>query len=211
MSIKERLRPLKKVLRGCYWKVRRAISPPKLPANADGRVMIHLGCGPINAQGYTNVDAQPFPHIHFVHAAYQLEIINSESVDLIYASHILEHFSWHETLKVLKEWRRVLKPGGILRLGVPDFPTLLQIYQDTCDLNKIYGPLMGGQYDSLNIHYAVFDQISLSEMLRTVGFREIQKWNPETVDNHDFHDTTSKVLTIKGRDYAISLNLEAKK
>jgi len=40
--------------------------------------------------------------------------------DLIYASHILEHIPWYKTEEVLKEWCRILKPGGQLEIWVPD-------------------------------------------------------------------------------------------
>ena len=43
-----------------------------------------------------------------------------ERVDAIYASHMLEHLDRAEARSFLAECRRVLKPGGILRLAVPD-------------------------------------------------------------------------------------------
>jgi predicted SAM-dependent methyltransferase len=43
------------------------------------------------------------------------------SVEEIYSSHLLEHLAKKEILPTLKEWFRVLKKGGRLRLNVPDF------------------------------------------------------------------------------------------
>src|SRR5207249_3890671 len=78
----------------------------------DGKLHLHLGCGIVNSPGFVNIDAIPMRHIHCVQAVDRLEKFRSGSADLIYASHVLEHISHRETLSVLQEWRRVLKPGG---------------------------------------------------------------------------------------------------
>ena len=211
VRVRDRLRPLKTALRSCCWRVRRIVNPPRLPANGDGRVLLHLGCGPVDAPGYTNVDIQPFPHVHYVHPVHPLEMFPSGSADLIYASHILEHYPFAEARAALKEWYRVLRPGGILRLGVPDFKTLLRIYEDSGDLREIAGPLMGGQGDPHNFHQSAFDERFLREMLLEAGFGEVRPWDPAAVANHNFQDTTTNIWRVGDKEYAISLNLEAVK
>ena len=42
------------------------------------------------------------------------------SFGLVYASHVIEHLPWYETVDVLKEWRRVLAPGGALEVWTVD-------------------------------------------------------------------------------------------
>lgn len=211
MAFKEYFRPVIALLRRISWKFVRFCKTVRHPVNADGRLLLHLGCGPIDVPGYTNVDAQPFPHVHYVHDVYPLEIFESNSVDLVYVSHVLEHFPFNEVPLVLKEWRRVLKDGGILRLGVPNFEVLTSIYADTGDVRNILGPLMGGQSDRHNFHYSVFDSRYLTELLQNAGFKEIRLWDPALVENHSFHDTTSNVWNFLGKDYSISLNMEAVK
>lgn len=211
MMLRKMLGIVKANVKSLIWIVKRYVRPPLLPTNDDGKTLLHLGCGPINAQGFVNIDAQPLPHVHHVCDAYPLQMFPSNCADLVYASHILEHFSWLKTKDVLEEWRRVLKPGGILRLGVPDFPTLLRMYEDTGDITQIYGPLMGGQSDPYNFHYAVFDELTLKQILTDVGFRDVSIWHPDSASNHSFTDTTSNIWKIQGKDYAISLNLEAVK
>src|SRR5262245_41816323 len=46
--------------------------------------------------------------------------VQSESLDVVYSSHMLEHLDPREAECFLNEIRRVLKPGGIIRLVVPD-------------------------------------------------------------------------------------------
>lgn len=41
--------------------------------------------------------------------------------DIVFSSECLEHFSWKEYFHILKEWCRILKPGGLIRVEVPDF------------------------------------------------------------------------------------------
>ena len=40
--------------------------------------------------------------------------------DVVYASHVLEHIAWYDVQRVLKDWVRVVKPGGSLEIWVPD-------------------------------------------------------------------------------------------
>lgn len=49
-----------------------------------------------------------------------LSFICDEALDYIYSSHLLEDFSYCDLADILKEWRRVLKPGGRLILNCPD-------------------------------------------------------------------------------------------
>ena len=98
-------------------RIRRRLTPPPLPAS--GPVRLHLGCGPIDAPGYINVDLLDAPHVHLQRAVDDLSVIPDGSVDLVYACHCLEHFGYRHTRAVLAEWVRVLRPAGTLRLAVP--------------------------------------------------------------------------------------------
>ena len=207
MSLKAKLRPVKRLIQNTWWSIKRSTLPH--PPAMNGKLLLHLGCGGINAPGYTNVDVKPFSHVHYVHDAYPLEIFESNKFDLVYVSHVLEHFPIPEVPAVLTEWHRVLKPGEILRLGVPDFPTLLSIYRNTNDIKEVLGPLMGGQTDPHNFHKSVYDEQYLSEILLEAGFRDVRRWDPTVADNHEFKDTTTNIWEIGGQHYAISLNIEA--
>ena len=209
MPLKSFLRPFKILLQHIWWTIKRKLFSP--PPTVNGRTLLHLGCGPISAPGYTNVDVKPFSHVHYVRNAFPLEIFKSEKFDLVYASHVLEHFSIPEVPRVLNEWHRVLKPGGILRLGVPDFVTLIEIYKNAKDIKEIQGPLMGGQTDQYNFHKSVYDEKYLREILLAAGFREVQTWDPSVADHHEFKDTTTNIWQIGDKTYAISLNIEAVK
>lgn len=56
--------------------------------------------------------------------ANDLHMIADESVDVIVAHHLVEHIAIHELDVFITEWRRVLKPGGILAIFVPNLKEL---------------------------------------------------------------------------------------
>lgn len=104
---------------------------------------LHLGCGKRNFPGFTNVDLADYAHIHHKRSVEDLSPFGDSSVDLIYASHVLEYFSLVQVPEVLAEWRRVLKSGGVLKLAVPDFENLTRAYLRNRDVLSIQGLLYG--------------------------------------------------------------------
>src|SRR5689334_12456270 len=106
-------------------------------------LQIHLGCGKRNLPGFINVEQADFDHVHYRTSIDRLPMFADDSADLIYCSHAFEYFDRQQGAEVLKEWCRVLKPDGILRVAVPDFEVLVQVYIRYGDLNKILGPLYG--------------------------------------------------------------------
>ena len=86
---------------------------------------IHLGCGNKYIPGFIHVDLLDYPHIDYQTSVDNLFFADDNSVDLIYTSHVLEHFGRHEFRNVLEECYRVLKKGGTLRVSVPDFESIV--------------------------------------------------------------------------------------
>jgi predicted SAM-dependent methyltransferase len=190
----------------------RVVAAPKLPRNPDGKVYLNLGSGDITHPAFINIDALVARHIHYIRPIDNLAPIPDNYADLVYASHCLEHFSHHHVNSVLIEWRRVIKPGGILRLGVPDLDQLIGIYEHSGrDVEVIQGYLMGGQTYPLNAHYTAFTRASLSSRLTAVGFNEVRSWQWGTDELTSLPDCTALSVEVNGRTFPISLNLEAVK
>lgn len=190
---------------------RRFIAPP-IPKNADGKVLIHLGCGPANDPRWINIDLLCLPHIHHIQSITKLDNFPDNSADLIYASHAFEHISHRELIDVLLEWRRVLRPGGVLRLSVPDLDNLINIYNsENHEIQSILQPLMGTQDYQYNFHYSVFNKSYLSDLFKKAGFKEVRDWDPKTAPYHNFRDWSSRLASVNGHSYPVSLNLEAVK
>ena len=106
---------------------------------------LNLGCGPTNfGKDWIHIDSGEFDHIDKRYKSIVDLDFEAESVDLIYASHVLEYFDRKEATKVLLEWFRVLKNGGILRLAVPDFEVMANLYcKGEYPLDRFLGPLYG--------------------------------------------------------------------
>lgn len=143
-------------------------------------VRVHLGCGSRELPGYVHVDLSDYPHIDHRHDIRSLPMFADRSVDLLYASHVLEYFDRVEVGPVLAEWRRVLAPGGTLRLAVPDFAALCTLYGQTGELSRVLGPLYGrwkAGPQTVLYHRTTYDFASLQEMLEQSGFHAVQRWD----------------------------------
>jgi len=192
--------------------LKRLFVRPQLPKNRDGKILIHLGCGDIASPEFINVDARSAPHVHYICDVTDLSILPDNYADLVYACHLLEHIRRDKLRKTLWEWRRILKPSGILRISVPDFDALLHIYE-ACghEIDSIAKPLMGGQGYLGNFHHSVFNYGYLHSLFEEVGFQIIRAWDPKKVDYHDFDDYASYTIMANGDSYPVSLNIEAVK
>lgn len=202
------LRRRMKLQLSCF--MRRFVKPA-IPENADGKVLIHIGCGTTNSPEFINIDARPLAHVHIAtDDITSLADFGNGTVDLVYMCHVLEHIRKHSLKNVLLEMKRVLKDGGVLRISVPDFDKLIEVYNASAkDINAISSQLMGGQDHEYNIHYSVFNHRRLSELLKEVGFREVVSWDPDNCRYHDFKDRASREMKVNGEEIMISLNLEA--
>lgn len=82
-------------------------------------------------------DILPLPNVDLVCNANNLSMIKSNSMDEVFASHLIEHFFYNEIGAVLKEWVRILKPGGKLTIILPDFMKLWECILDKSKFRKI--------------------------------------------------------------------------
>ena len=73
---------------------------------------LHLGSGSRYLEGYLHVDIADYEHIDIKSSVDKLNTIDNDTVDEIYASHVLEYFDRNEVESVLNEWKRVLKKEG---------------------------------------------------------------------------------------------------
>jgi predicted SAM-dependent methyltransferase len=145
---------------------------------------VHLGCGLINDPRFLNVDARRLPHIHYVSKSLLMNALPEGCADMIYACHVFEHISHRIQMEVLKRWLALLKPGGELRLSVPDFEKLVDHYQSKrFGLHQVELVLMGAQEYPENFHQALFTADYLNKLLRKAGFTNVRHWRAEDQDN----------------------------
>lgn len=176
-------------------------------------IKLHLGCGNIHLDGFTNIDIRYLPAVDEVDNIKHLRRYKNDSVDLIYASHVLEHFSRWDYMVVLKRWCDILKPGGVLRLAIPDFEQLVHYYNKTKDIDKIMGILYGGQDYQENFHMCCWDFNRIEKDLLSVGFKSVQKYDWRKTEHCNVDDCSQAYLPHMDKENGLlmSLNVEATK
>jgi len=182
---------------------------------------LHLGCGKRYIPGLIHIDLDDYPHIDYRHDIASLPMFADNSVDLIYCCHALEYYDRQEAQEVLKEWRRVLKRGGILRLAVPDFEAIVKVYLKYKDLahRGILGPLYGemaiktSEGKRVIYHKTVYDFESLREVLESAGFKNIHRYDWRQTIHKDYDDYSQAYIPHMDKEHGllISLNVEAEK
>jgi|TARA_R110001592_G_scaffold363338_1_gene684359 predicted SAM-dependent methyltransferase len=181
-------------------------------------IKINMGCGwrdfgsdwdHIDGGDYSHLDSKDICNLDY----------KDNSVDLIYSSHVLEYFDRDDVLTLLDEWYRVLKPKGTLRLAVPDFYNMVKLYYDgngEYPIEEFLGPLYGkmDMGDNKIYHKTTYDEKSLSNVLSSVGFNNIRRYDWREYEEHrlnDDHSQAYKPNMDKENGTLISLNVECTK
>ena len=176
---------------------------------------LNLGCGPRDfGSDWIHIDGGNYPHLHS-HNIIELPFDN-DSVDLIYASHVIEYFNRDDVTVVLKEWVRCLKPKGVLRLAVPNFEVMAKLYVDKkYPLEHFLGPLYGKitMAESFIYQKTVYDSDSLITVLESIGLQNIKTWDWKTMAHAKFDDHSQAYLPHMDKENGtlISLNMEGEK
>lgn len=177
---------------------------------------LHIGCGRRNfGKDWIHIDGSVYEHIKY-HDITNLPFTDN-TVDLIYASHVFEYFDRDEAKDILKEWRRVLKINGILRLAVPDFEVCSKLYNEgKYDLDT-FASMFYGKWkvtEELTVyHKTIYDFKSLKKLLEHNNFKNIKLWNWRDTCHSQFDDYSQAYLPHMDKENGtlISLNVEALK
>jgi SAM-dependent methyltransferase len=173
------------------------------PTRAAGPlIVLHVGCGSRAARSLheafrgpnwreLRLDIDPAAEPDIVASITDMAPLEAESVDAVFSSHNLEHLAAHEVPCALAEFRRVLRPGGLLLVTLPDLMAVAQLIVEgeleapvytsaagpVTPLDILYGyrPFLalGG---SAMAHRTGFTLESLREHLCGAGFLEQQLW-----------------------------------
>lgn len=149
---------------------------------------LHIGCGTNRKPGWVNIDlSEP--------CELQLDLredmpFEDEVAAMVYAEHFLEHLLHPvDSMHFLKECLRVLRPGGAIRIVVPDTEWPLRAYVNDDDeyfrLARERWHVKSGcrtRLDHINYHFRqngdhlyAYDYETLADMLNTTGFVDVRK------------------------------------
>ena len=177
-----------------------------LPA---GAMALNLGCGLSIAPGWINIDNSPnarlarYPwlrwtlwklrvlsdQLHSVNWSDSIQNLdlkkklpyNDSSVDFVYTSHFLEHLALKDSQRLMSEIFRVLKPGGIVRIVIPDLALGARQYVAAIEANPDDANAANEFVDWLQLnrpgirdpHLWMYDAPSLTAMLSKIGFARV--------------------------------------
>lgn len=203
------------------------------------KLSIQYGCGLSEPEGWVNYDSsltlrlQRLPivgkifesRVKFPLGVQYGDVLKglpheAESVDFVYCSHVLEHLALEEMRRALIETHRILKPGGVFRLVLPDLEQLIKKYIE--DGSDMAAPIfmerthLGikrrpiGLKDQIidmfgnSKHLWMWDDKSLQRELHTAGFKNIRR-----AQFGDGPDACFGKVEVKGRwDECLGLQAE---
>lgn len=150
-------------------------SKPMRPLFTGRKKIVDLGCGPNKfktPEGPTiGVDARDLEGVDYRCDLRKLPFATGE-MDIVYSSHVLEHFGRNEIDEVLDEWLRIVKPSGEVRLCVPNIAWAAeQIMKGVVD-NNVLNVLWGQQEYAENFHKNGFTPATFQALLKKKGFKK---------------------------------------
>lgn len=111
------------------WKTRLSAHSTEKQYAQSTNLLVNLGAGSSGKLGWCNVDIIPLPHVTCVYDIRRRLPFPAESVRGIFCEHFFEHLDYFEEAPLfLQECYRVLQPGGVIRLIVPDGEAYLRAY-----------------------------------------------------------------------------------
>jgi predicted SAM-dependent methyltransferase len=170
------------------WRNSRRAAGRLLAGRTDLR--LHLGCGARLAPGWVNVDAFERPGLDLRWDLRDPLPCPDDVAEMVYSEHFLEHLEQDDAEAFLGEVARLLRPGGVLRLGVPDAGLYLRAYAE--GRADFFGSLqhLGGAVRALETPAEVINQMfrmgghhryawdfdTLSRALAGAGFVNVRQW-----------------------------------
>ena len=165
---------MKKLIKKIYIKSRSRLIVNKI--NNDNNLIKLDVCGgrfPFDKE-YLNVDIQPLREVDIVADITKRIPIKNNRVKEIFSCGTLEHFKKDQFNKIVKEFYRILSPGGKVIIGVPDLNKIMKAYhEDNNDINMINQYIFGAQANEFDVHKIGFDVKNLKKWLYETGFSEV--------------------------------------
>ena len=199
--LKSTLRKVQQIVRTARMK-RQGTKQAKQLANGGGELRLDLGCGPRKRPGFVGIDLSPQADIQW-DIRWGLPFIDNSVIE-IRSDHFLEHLELPLVVKVLRECRRVLAPGGVLDFTVPHIDPYLDAYvhqdfeflkEKIFDVPKEHESLYSTCFDRISWllhrggeHKSLFDKESIVAKVKLAGFTDVttREFDPQRDMNYRF-------------------------
>lgn len=153
-------------------------------------IKLNIGCGTDYKKGWINIDNNSDNNIKEGRLDLNWDLRNplpfdNDSVDFIFNEHFFEHLEVEEAKSVIPDLMRVLKPGGVLRIAMPDLEDSIKMYQDKNWRKKAFLKKFGLEFvktraEMINMHFRwwghkwLYDYEEFKRRLNEVGIRDNQ-------------------------------------
>lgn len=183
MSIIDRYYKYIRPFRFLYGGVKDARTNAKCSARAEewkakgfkgAKLDICGGRNPYKPGEYLNVDAVDFPQVDLVFDITKTFPIEDNVIEEILSAATLEHLRKEHNLHAMREFFRVLAPGGRVRICTPDIEAIAKGILDNEDLDYVnqhlFGKYKSDDTEDLDLHKCMFPAGKLIEELEKIGF-----------------------------------------
>lgn len=177
----------RKFLRG--WSLFRRVVDPfiirakyRLGFKGPENLKLHLGCGSKHFDGYVNVDLWISEATDVICDVSKLPWPDN-SAEVIESYHVIEHISHTKILNTLKEWYRVLKPGGHLVIECPHFDEEIKEYLAGNEERLLN--IFGRQRFAGDTHLYGYNPERLIRYLQETGFSDFTQGTPQSSQTSD--------------------------
>jgi predicted SAM-dependent methyltransferase len=161
---------------------------------------LEIGSGKSPRPGYSTCDVRDIEGVDYVCEAHDLPF-EDQSVDEVYSRHLVEHLTFREFLTTLKEWNRVLKPGGSIYIVCPHLLWHLRqildgshesfMIKDRGSNDRYWGmgSLFGWQQDQYDVHQFGYYPELMRDILQDFGFADVQDLTnmPDSLEKAPWH------------------------
>ena len=174
------------------------------------RRLLEIGPGAQRIPGFETLNIAFSGDVDYVGDAARPLPFRDGEFEVVYASHILEHIPWYQTVDALREWARILQPGGRLEIWVPDGEKICRAFLEGESggrspliddawpkFNPNHDPCLWvagrlftygdgtGRLDHPNWHRAIFTERLLKQALVQAGLRDPVRLTSKDVRGYD--------------------------
>jgi SAM-dependent methyltransferase len=192
---------------------------------------LQLGAGSNNLTGWFNTDYFPRHNVFFLDVTKPFPV-NSNTFQFVFSEHHIEHISYKDAVKMLKEVIRTMKPGGYIKIATPNLQKYINSYTDESTQADLYQHakdwIYSGFYNAssyvpvdeyfkahlindifLNYeHRFIYDYDSLTRILKHAGFCDLVNCDMRDSIHPEFNDIETHTTDF---ERYFTLNVEARK
>lgn len=180
-----------------------------------GPIKLNVGCGTDYKKGWINIDNNSDDNIEKLDLNWDLRNplpYDDDSVDFIFNEHFIEHLTVEEGQAAIRDFMRVLKPGGIMRIATPDLEVTVDKYvnvpiEKDPVIKKYKMDYIKTRAERINIgfrawgHKWIYDYEELERRLKEAGCKNIKRQklrqsSSKDLENLETRDESTLIVEV---------------